>query len=189
MKVSKKTFGISVIAIFWGIILVSMVLGGWQAKQSADQVVVKTVEDLKGWMTISEVSKDFNIPLPEMAQILGIKGNLAGEKKLKDLAEENGSTSDDYKDKLQKYLDSKSGNNAAKTEEKASPTTTESSEEIKGSMTFQEVADKYNIKVQEIYKKLNISTSQDAKVPMKDVTTKYNFEVQDVRDFVSTYKK
>lgn len=195
MRVGKKTYIAGVLGIFWGLILLSMLLGGWQAKESAEQVVVKTADDIKGWMTIEDVSKYLKLTVPEIAEAFSYKSTLNPKDKLKDFAEAQGKTSDDYKEMIDKYIKAKKGGTPteAKANEKSTDTnsskTTEANEDIKGYMTFQYVADKYHIPVKDIYKKLNIPEGQDPKVTMKDVSTKYNFEVQAVRDLVAGYRK
>lgn len=179
MQISKKTFIGSVLGLFWGVILVSMLIGGWQAKTTEAQAVLRTADDIKGWMKVEQIAKDLKITVPELAEVMGYKGKLDPEKAFKELTNDDEEKMDEYKDKIDAYLkkNKAAGNNVVATED------------IKGYMTFQEVADKYKIPVKDIFKELKIPSYQDPKVQMKELTGTYNFEVQDLRDFVAKYQK
>lgn len=195
MQISKKTFIGSVLGLFWGVILVSMLFGGWQAKTTEAQAVIKTSDDIKGWMKVEQIAKDLKITTPQLAEVIGYKGKLDPEKAFKDLTNDDEEKMDAYKDKIDDYL--KKNKSASIAEEKGGEgervkVTTGNNlvdtKDIRGYMTFQEVADKYKIPVKEIFKELKIPSYQDPKVQMKELTSTYNFEVQDVRDFVGKYK-
>lgn len=106
MRLRTRGIATLILGVFWGIIALGMVSGYWQTKIAAEEAVAKSPEEIKGWMTLKDVSKDFKIPVDELAKRAGLPVNVETDKPLKDLAKENDKDTEYYRDVIRTYLDS-----------------------------------------------------------------------------------
>lgn len=104
MQIKSRSAAIIILGIFWGIIGLSIITGTWQTKASIEEVVVKSPSDIKGWMTLTDVSKYFKLPVPELVKALGLPADVEAKQPLKEIAEENGKETDDLREALAAYL-------------------------------------------------------------------------------------
>lgn len=110
MKVKLAVLPLLVVGIFWGIIGASMLTGTWQSNVSEAEMVVDSTDDIKGWMTLEDISGDFNMPVAELVRVLGLPVNTDAGKSLKDIAADNSTDADQYRDTIKTYIESKNGN-------------------------------------------------------------------------------
>ncbi len=205
MKIKNWVLPLVVFAAFWGVIGFSMATGTWQTKQTNDDVTVMSSEDLKGWMTLEDLSVYTKVTPYEVIKVLGIPETTAHNKKLKDIAAELGVETDDLKKRLDQFFIGSGNGQPAKeeatSEGPAAPTAAtdggvEHSEEaygtekaIKGSMNLLQVEKTTGVPVTFICEKVGLPIDVDRNVPMRDLTQIYNFEVSEVREAVAIYKK
>ncbi|MFZ5639216.1 MAG: hypothetical protein ACOY4Q_00790 [Bacillota bacterium] len=242
MQISKRTFAVWVIGLFWGIIGLSMVTGVWESKVPAEAIVVESAADIKGWMKLEEVAHRLSIPYPELVKLLEIPDSVSPETQIKELAALKGVETDEFREKIDAYLKTKtvstpdsvytvetaeesesvakspaeqpavqepvkpdtarSVTNNVEPEPKSTSETTAgpgagigagdqdgTPEEIRGRMTFKEVSVVTGVPVGYIFSQLGIPASENPDTVMRDVTEKYGFEVDQVRDIVAGYKK
>lgn len=73
----------------------------WVTKQPAPQVgTAKSVEDIKGWMNVEQISEALTLPVPEVINRLSLPQNTDRHKSLKELAAQQGKTADELKLRL-----------------------------------------------------------------------------------------
>lgn len=104
MQLKPRTAAIIILGLFWGIIGLSMVTGTWQTKATEEEIVVESSSDIKGWMTLADVSKYFELPVPELVKALELPADVETNQPLKEIAEENGKEVDDLREVLAAYL-------------------------------------------------------------------------------------
>lgn len=104
MQLKSRSAVILILGIFWGVIGLSMITGNWQTKASSEEVVVNSPSDLKGWMTLTDVSGYFKVPVPELAKIFGLPSDVEPDKPLKEIAQDSGKETDDLREILSNYL-------------------------------------------------------------------------------------
>lgn len=197
MRLKTGFFPVVVIGIFFGIIGIGMLTGLWQTKVDAADVTVEYAEDIKGWMTLKDVSGYLNLPINELKNILGLPADTDINKPLKDIAGENGKETDDYREMLSKYLgESTIGTDAVEDadndetgSEKPKSDGTGEEEQIKGRMTLKEVEVVSKVPADYICRKLGIPQRISRDIPLRDLAEQYNFEVDLVREIVAAYKQ
>lgn len=107
MQISKRTFAVWVIGLFWGIIGLSMVVGVWESKVPAEAIVVESAADIKGWMKLEEVAYRLSIPYPELVKLLKIPDSVGPETQIKELAALKGVETEEFREKIDAYLKTK----------------------------------------------------------------------------------
>ena len=87
MTVPKLLLPVLMIAAVLGAVLVGQVTETWNVsgKTMIDVNSLTSTEDIKGWMTIQQISTGFNIDLPTLYAITGLSSEIAPETALKDL--------------------------------------------------------------------------------------------------------
>ncbi|ABZ83290.1 hypothetical protein HM1_1287 [Heliomicrobium modesticaldum Ice1] len=101
MRIKPLHYGLLVLALFWGVIGGAMASNLWVTKQSLPPVgTVTSTEEIKGWMTLEQIGETLSLPTPEVIRRLGLPPESDPNKKLKDLAAEQGKTPDQLKEGL-----------------------------------------------------------------------------------------
>lgn len=121
MRLKSTGITILILGLFWGIIGLSMMTGFWQTKISAADAIAKTPEDIKGWMTLNDISESFKIPVAELIKICQLQANVDTNKPIKEIAKKSGKETEYYRELIMKYL-SREGYG-----QKISPTASETS--------------------------------------------------------------
>ncbi|MCW2279378.1 hypothetical protein [Heliophilum fasciatum] len=101
MRIKPLLFGLIVLGLFGGIIGGGMASGYWVTKQSLPSAgTVQSSADLKGWMTITQVSETLQLPIPTVLEKLRLPASTDPSKSLKTLATEQQTTPDELKARL-----------------------------------------------------------------------------------------
>ena len=91
MRVNPFVFGALVLAIFLGTIVGAQAAGLWSVSgkvgAGGEQVVVTgtNVEEIKGWMTLGDVSKAYNIPVADIVAAFDQPADTDPAKQIKDM--------------------------------------------------------------------------------------------------------
>lgn len=87
MSVPKLLLPVLMIAAVLGSVLVGQATGAWavSGKTMIDVNSLASAEDIKGWMTIQQVSTGLNIDLAALYAIMGLSPDIAPETAMKDL--------------------------------------------------------------------------------------------------------
>jgi hypothetical protein len=90
MRINPFVFGITVLAVFLGVILSFQAAGVWSVsgKTTSDGAVQPSVEDvstIKGWMTLEQISTVYNVPLSEIVAQFSLPADTPVSAAIKDL--------------------------------------------------------------------------------------------------------
>lgn len=109
MKIKNWALPIVLFAVFWGGIGLSMAADVWNTKMSESNLQVTSMKDLKGWMTLENVSEHTNIPVSELIKLFGLPENTGHNKTLKQIAEGKGVEVEEFRAVLGRYMESGKG--------------------------------------------------------------------------------
>jgi len=90
-KVNHYMFGVSVVVLLLAVIVGAQVLGWWSTSGRVDQkgapVQLKGSDpaEIKGWMTLEQISTAYNIPVPEIIAAFQLPADTPGSTAIKDL--------------------------------------------------------------------------------------------------------
>jgi hypothetical protein len=91
MKVNPFVFGIVILVVFFGVLGGAKAVGVWSVsgKLNASGEKVRptgaNVEEIKGWMTLDDVSKAYNVPAAEIIAAFELPANTPASAQLKEL--------------------------------------------------------------------------------------------------------
>jgi hypothetical protein len=91
MKVNPFVFGVLILVLFFGIIGGAKAMGVWSVSgkltSAAEQVLPtgKSVDEIKGWMTLGDVSTAYNVPLAEILAAFELPADTPATTQLKSL--------------------------------------------------------------------------------------------------------
>jgi hypothetical protein len=91
MRVNSYVYGFLAVALFVAVIFGAKAMGVWSTSGKVTATGEKitatgaNVEEIKGWMTIGEIAKAYNVPLSEIAAAFDLPADVAPEKAVKDL--------------------------------------------------------------------------------------------------------
>ena len=91
MKVNPFVYGLLVVILFFGVIGVAKATGVWSVSGKLDasgEKVAPTganVDEIKGWMTLNDVTAAFNVPLAEILAAFDLPADTPGSAQLKTL--------------------------------------------------------------------------------------------------------
>jgi len=99
MKINKYAYIAIVLLAFLGLIFTAQATGNWSVSGKMDkagqpiQPTGASVEEIKGWMTIGDVAKAYNVPLSELLAAFNLPPDTSPDKALKDLESDRFSVS------------------------------------------------------------------------------------------------
>ena len=105
MKLNPFVFGVLVLAVFMGTVLSAQATGNWSISGKVTATGEKVTatganpDEIKGWMTLGEVSAAYGTPLEEIVKQFELPAGTDGKKQLKELESEMFSTT-----KLKEWL-------------------------------------------------------------------------------------
>ena len=91
MKIRPFIYGIVVLALFFGVIGGAKAAGLWAVSGKLTgtgekvQPTGTNVEEIKGWMTLNDVSTAYKVPLPEILAAFDLPADTPGSAQLKSL--------------------------------------------------------------------------------------------------------
>ena len=98
MKVNPYLYGVLVLVLFFGVIGVAKATGNWSVSgkiSTSGEKVMPTgtnPDELKGWMTLADVSKAYNIPLAEIIVQFNLPADTPETRQVKELESDTFST-------------------------------------------------------------------------------------------------
>ncbi|MBC9785163.1 hypothetical protein H1S01_11650 [Heliobacterium chlorum] len=99
MRFGKIQYGLTVLFIFLSVIGGAMSLNLWATRQNIPTTATVT-EDIRGWMTLKQVSEAMNIPVSEVKARLTLPVDTNDAKSLKELSSERGLSTEEFKERL-----------------------------------------------------------------------------------------
>ncbi|MBK7199154.1 hypothetical protein [Candidatus Amarolinea dominans] len=100
MRVNPFVYGILILTLFFGVIGGAKAAGFWSISgrmTSAGGKVLPTganAEEIKGWMTLDDVSAAYKVPVAEMLAALNLPTDTPGATQIKSLESDTFSTAD-----------------------------------------------------------------------------------------------
>ncbi len=94
MRVNPFVFGVAVLAIFLGTITAAQAAGFWSVSGKVTTTGEKVTatganpDEIKGWMTLEEVSTAYRIPVAELVAAFGLPADVDAKMQIKDLESE-----------------------------------------------------------------------------------------------------
>ncbi len=211
--------GLLLLGLF-GTIGVSQMAGKWRTKPEmvsfTDQTGKLNPAQIRGWMTLNEISAGYRIPLDELYRLGKLPATVDGATRLNQVARKYGLhfEPDQLRDAVEGRLQipptpvpptpaPQSSRPAAVPPPPAPPAATApasphgaahpaspSSEEpeIRGMMTLNEVALKTGVPAEFILKRMNVTAAIDPRLPLREWMHDQGGKIGDVRDAVAAYR-
>ena len=91
MRIKPFLYGVLVLALFFGVIGGAKAAGSWAVSGKLTgtgekvQPTGTNVEEIKGWMTLDDVSTAYKVPLPEILAAFDLPADTPGSAQLKSL--------------------------------------------------------------------------------------------------------
>ena len=91
MRIKPFLYGVLVLALFFGVIGGAKAAGSWAVSGKLTgtgekvQPTGANVEEIKGWMTLGDVSTAYKVPLPEILVAFDLPADTPGAAQLKSL--------------------------------------------------------------------------------------------------------
>lgn len=172
-KINPIVVAILGVVIYLGIVAVANITGYWHSEKSLEEIATTggtlNPENIKGYMTLKDISETYKIDLERLYHKLGITmEQVPPETMVKKIGEKLGKSESEFEvdkvreavgeimgvsvvteEKETKHEEEKeieNGKSEESVSEKPNP------EDIRGTMTIKEVAETYNISQEEIYK-------------------------------------
>ena len=98
MRVNPFLYGVVVLVVFFGLIGGAKAAGVWSVSGrmtgSGDKVMPTgaNVDEIKGWMTLDDVSTAYHMPVPEILAAFGLPADTPGATQIKSLESDTFST-------------------------------------------------------------------------------------------------
>lgn len=95
MKVNPFVFGIIVLAVFFGVLGGAKAAGVWSVSGKLDAAGEKlqptgaSVDEIKGWMTLGDVSTAYGVPLAEILAAFELPADTPASTQLKEMESES----------------------------------------------------------------------------------------------------
>jgi polyferredoxin len=179
----------------------SQLVGKWQtrpARVSFTSTQGKLEpENIRGWMTLQEISSGYGVPLDQLYKGAGIPGRVPGSARLNTVARTYNVEfeADRVRGVVRSYLAGKPVTAPPpKKEAKAAPKGdkkgrgTGEEPEVKGFMTLNEVAMKTGVPKDYILKTLKLPAEIDGRKPIREWMHAHDKSIQDLRDAVAQYR-
>ncbi|MFB3825163.1 MAG: 4Fe-4S binding protein [Bryobacteraceae bacterium] len=204
-KFSHPVYAGMLVAGLLGLIGASQLAGKWQTKPAmvsfTDSKGKLEAENIRGWMTLQEISGGYGIPLDRLYREAGIPAQVAPTTAMNRI----GSTynlkfePEKIREVVSGYVQGKPARQAGALPPPAAKKTAaaakkqdhapgEEEPEVKGFMTLNEVALKTGVPKEYILKALGITAKVDPRTPLREWMHEHDKSVQDVRDAVKQYR-
>lgn len=197
MRVHRYVLPFVLIVVLLGSVFVAKAVGYWSTSGKAAILLGGSGQadpkDVKGWMTLAQVSEIYGIPEAELRARLNLPADLPSATALKDIeAVVSGFEVSAVRDVIAAYraeLVGETPQSATPAEPTATPSgATESglpsTEDIKGKTTLAEVAAMYGIPAEQIVAEAGLPADVDINAQLKDIAAKYGVEILNIREAV-----
>lgn len=180
----RSTRKISVLAL--GVLGIGFYMGGyglarttnlWStfASPPAAQLETDPSSAIFGWMTLEKVGETVDLPVEEIIRITGLPAEAPRDRPIKEITDDEA-----FREALKTWFSSKE---APSTAEK--PKTPPSPDEIRGSMSMQEVASTYGLEGKAVYEKAGWPADLPMDKPLKEIAAELGKEVSEIREAVA----
>lgn len=178
--VKKRNFtfirtGIAGLLIFIAVVTGAKLSGNWQTYASLPPATgVEAVNNVFGWMNLEQVAKTVGLDVASVIEIAGLPENTPTNISIKKLP---GVDDEELKEALRGYIQKKE-----KVTDKGLP----NPQEMRGSVSFNEIISEYKLDKKELLSELGLDESIDMDAKVKDILKSLGREAQEVRDAVQS---
>jgi len=199
MRINKYLMPILTLLALFGVVLTAKATDNWSisGKQTIDIQSLSSADDIRGWMTLEQISTGYDIPQPRLYQLLNIPEDIALETALKDmeglLPDFEVST---VRTQLAEFLENKTnhipageyqsqGDSVGPTAEPANDILPGS--QIKGRHTLAEISSQCQVQLPTLLDALGLPKDTNPDLAAKDLVEQGSIkEIQFIRDAVSS---
>ncbi len=169
-----------------GLLGVGLYLGGYgiarasglwstYASPPASQLSADPASAIFGWMDIRKVSETIGLPAEKILEITGLASQTPRDRPIKEITDDEA-----FREKLREWLVSQKEIPAAP----AAPSSLPNPDEIKGSMTMEQVASTYGVKGDTVFEKAGWPAGLPLDKPLKEIAADLGKEVSEIRNAV-----
>lgn len=177
-KFSTLMVGLMGLIIFFGAYGAAKITGTWQTWASVSTTVTAAdpTEALFGWMTIRQMAETLQIPVEKVIEYGELPEDIAVDVPVKEIESVD---DEELKEKIREKLLP-----GTSTEEKEAVTPSEAPhpDEIKGSMTMEQVSMTYGVDGKEVFERAGWPVESDPSKTLKTLAGETGREVQEIRD-------
>jgi hypothetical protein len=185
-RIPQPVYATVLVAGLFLVVGATKVAGYWQTKEA--MVSLRNgggqlePEQIRGWMTLRDISTGYGVPLPELYRRSRLPERVGADTRLNMIARtyKVEFEPDEMRGVVKSFLQKK---------EESPKQHKSGGEEIRGTMTLNEVALKTGVPKDYILKALGSLKGADPHVPIRDWIHSAGKTMQDVRDAVEAYKK
>ncbi len=182
-KLSVLSVGLVGVLIFFGIYGGAKLSGYWQTSTSSSiRIAAENPADkLYGWMSVQQIAATVGLSEEQVLDITQLPATTSRDISVKEIP---GVNDEEMREALFRYFEEHSEEVQESLPSVAPGAALPNPEEIKGSMTAQEVAALYGLSAQELFKTAGWPEESDPNRPLKDIAREQNAEVSTFRDAV-----
>ncbi|MCX6625397.1 MAG: hypothetical protein NTY38_30930, partial [Acidobacteria bacterium] len=194
-RFSHATYAVLLVLGLAATISVSKVYGAWRTRPAAvaftNSAGKPDADQMRGWMTLGEISTGYGIPLATLRERAGLPASVAASTRVNQIARTYGLDfePDKLREVVRSYLAGPGGKPGVGKTPSAGKTAGHGDEqEVKGFMTLDEVALKTGVPKEYILKSLGAPADTDPRKPLREWLHGQGKSIQDVRDGVAAYR-
>lgn len=185
-KMNLWLVSIAGLVIYFGTILSANFTGYWkQLPDDVTEAVGGNPNNIRGWMTLKQVSTEFNVPLREIYQNIGVSiDQLSPNTKIKEMEgvlKEQGVDFDH--DEIGEIVKAILGERLKGVTEKE-----ESSFTFRGNMTISSVAKDLGVPAKKIIKVSGLPEESDINKPIKEIASENRLEMMPIKEAIEALK-
>jgi len=197
VPVSARVYGALLVAGMFSLIGVSQVAGMWRTKPQSISFTNKSgkldPDSIRGWMTIEEISKGFNIPLDSLYRAAGLPRQVTPEARLNAIERtyKIGFEPDKMREAVRSLLDGSPAlppTDHARAIKKTGPGDEREEAEVRGSMTLNEIALRTGVPAAALRASLKLPDSIDSRQPVREWMHDRGLSLQDLRRAVAAWR-
>jgi len=166
---------------------VSQLSGKWRTKPEMVAFTNKAgqldADQIRGWMSLSEISAGYGIPMQRLYSQAKLPAQVAPTTRLNQIASNYKLKfePDSMREVVASYLGGQSGNGKQQDHAK-------SGEEVRGTMSLNEISSKTGVPKDYILKALKLPASINADIPAREWLHAHGKSMQDIREAVTKYR-
>lgn len=176
-SLSALSVGLIGLTLFVGGYGLARVTGHWKTfvEPPTQLLASSPVDAIYGWMNLEQMADTVNIPVEKIIEVAGLPGDIPTNVPLKKI---EGVDDEAVREKLRAYLEEQGGS------ETPAPTPSLPPDQIRGSMTLNQVAQAYGLEPSAILEKAGWPQDAPLGIPLKELKDLYGQEVESIRQAV-----
>ena len=173
---SVTAVGLLGVGLFLGGYGLAKVAGIWStyAPPPVAQLAADPTSGIFGWMDIRKVSETVGLPAEKVLEITGLTADTPLDKPIKEITDDEA-----FREALAAWFAAQKESPAP-----APPSSPVNPDEIKGSMTMEEVASTYGVEGSAVFEKAGWPSDLPLDKPLKEIATDLGKEVSEIREAV-----